>query len=221
MNTNRMVVFSGILGVAAAAVTLFLIRDGSADTVQSADSPATLKEIGAYFVPDYSKVVPAPINSEISREEAHESALTYFLEGWDIPPGVGVEEKVTFKDTTGLFSGSASSNRDMHEWDIFDRDVWIVVLHDIPVSIPCGRGLTEAGTTPRPTPRPPCSPPRMSFAIDARTGEVLTSELLGGGSTTWSNEEHDAMKTAIAAKRRSPLAPTPTPTPTPTAAPVS
>ena len=63
-----------------------------------------------------------------------------------------------------------------------DREVWVVVIDDLPISLPCG---------PRRPSGVPCPyhHPRFNVAIDAATGEVLTTELTGAGprSDKWSN----------------------------------
>lgn len=181
-------------------MSLILQQGSSADVTP----PASLKEIGAQFAKSRGEVTPAVIDPKITREQAHQIALTYFLDGLDLPDGYGVEEKVTIKDTTALFSGTASNKGTVGEWEISNREVWVVVLHDIPVSLPCGGMGSESCEK---------DPPHLSLAIDASTGEVIRGQLLGAGPSTWSFEELAALRDVVGSEP-SRVPPTPTPTPT-------
>ena len=129
-------------------------------------SPAS---IGAYFVLDYASIQAADFESSVPEQTAGDAALDFFRDGFDIPRGVGLQEGVVIRSTTARFSGAKHGSG---EWTIADRPVWIVVLDEIPVSLPCGP--PRAGGC-------PVHSPRFNVAIDAETGEILTSELTGAG----------------------------------------
>lgn len=182
-----------IIGVIASVVITSTATIGVVLAERVGRGYQTPEEIGAYF--HFGNVGPKSFVPGITRSEAEAAAVQRFLTGFDLPPGIGIEEGVLRAATTGEFSGAKGG---YGAWNVYDRDVWVVVLSDLPISLPCGPGLCKG-----------MAPPRFSVAIDATTGEVLTSETAGGGplSSKW-----DAVvATAEAGRLVDPTPPTPTP----------
>ncbi len=154
-------------------LTFLLTACGQGGAIPPSVTP---EEIGAKFAENYGSVRDAEFDPLIPRRQAELAAVKHFMEGFNLR---GVEPGLDVRSTTALFSGVPGG---FGQWTIQDRQVWIVAIHDLPFSIPCGPAMPK-GT--------PCaSPPgRFSVAVDADTGEVLSAELSGAGpkSAKWGN----------------------------------
>ena len=166
-------------------------------TLALADDRASPEDIGAYFIEDYASIRAADFEPSVSEQTARDAALDFYREGSGNPRGYRLEEGVVIRSTTAVFSGAKHGSG---EWIIADRPVWIVVLDEIPVSLPCGPPRPEVCTV---------HGPRFNVAVDAETGEILTSELTGGGAKhpKWRNLRNNT-------QLPDPVNP-PTPTPAP------
>ncbi|MCI0438191.1 MAG: hypothetical protein L0177_03565 [Chloroflexi bacterium] len=161
----------GVLIIAVVAAT------GATLTAVRAQSPSdkTPEEIGAFFADAYGVVRPARFQSSKSRSEAETAAVNIFLEHFGYPGGMGIEENLDIESAQGLFSGAMGGYSKDGTWDIHNREVWVVVLHDLPpVPVPCGPTPESCQGQPAPS---------LSVAVDAETGEVLSTELVGNGPT--------------------------------------
>ena len=145
-------------------------------TLALADDRPSPASIGAYFVPDYASIQPAEFNPSVSEQIARDAAFEFFMDGFDLPRGVGVKEGIVTRSTTGSFSGAKRGSGD---WTIYDRPVWVVVLDEVPISLPCG---PHGGNCPE-------HRPQYNVVIDAETGEILSSQMTGAGSRhpKWAN----------------------------------
>ena len=134
------------------------------------DAPIlSIADSGAQVGEGFGTLVDAPVESPFDFAEIRMNGLDYYMDADGIPRGRGAEELLDVRVSTGLYSGAGFGSGD---WIFFDQPVWTVVVHNLPYSIPCGGG----GTT-------TCNEPsgRFTVVIDAATGEVISSELFGGG----------------------------------------
>lgn len=161
------------------------------------------KEIGAYFLDSFGRVEPKEFVADLSQDAAETAAVNAFLAGFGLPDDPGFEKGILKASTTGVFSGARGG---FGEWNIANRDVWVVVLTDLPISLSCGPDKPSCAGVSRPT---------FSLAIDATTGEVLSTEMTGGGSrrAKWDPIIERIKATRVADPTR------PTATPAPKAAP--
>jgi hypothetical protein len=135
--------------------------------------------------------------------EAEAAAVNIFLEHMGYPGGMGIEENLEIESTQGLVSGAKGGFSRDGSWGIHNKEVWVVVLHDLPVGLPCG---------PRPGSCEGQPAPGFSVAVDAETGEVLSTELYGNGPT---NPKWRPIMQCIRESRDPPSEPTAVPTPSP------
>lgn len=165
----------------------------------------TPEDIGAVFASEYGTVQAAEFQSSRSKSEVETAAVDIFLEYFGYPSGMGIEENLEIKATQGLFSGAKGGFSKDGMWDIHNREVWVVVLHDLPpLPIPCGP--TPVSCVGQPA-------PRVSVAVDAETGEILSTELAGNGQST--NPKWIPIMQRIREARESSPIPAAVPTPSP------
>ena len=138
----------------------------------------TLAETGAEFAADFGDARDADFNATIAKQDAKETAVAEFMSGFDLPEGREIEQKIDIRAVKAIFSGS--SDGFSRNWDIIDREVWVVALWDLPISIPCG-GSVAGGC------QGDFQPPHFTLAIDAHTGQIVGADLSGVGSisSTW------------------------------------
>ena len=138
----------------------------------------TLAETGAEFAADFGDARDADFNATIAKQDAKETAVAEFMSGFDLPEGRGIEQKIDIRAVKAIFSGS--SDGFSRNWDIIDREVWVVSLWDLPISIPCG-GSVAGGC------QGDFKPPHFTLAIDAHMGQIVGADLSGVGSisSTW------------------------------------
>ncbi len=167
------------LGLLIGAVAIGSVAGSTlASVMAQPSSEGTPEDIGAFFAPAYGVVRPARFHALKSRSEAEAAAIKVFLEHNGYPSGMGIDENLVVKSAQGLFSGAKGGFSKDGTWDIHNRNIWVVVLYDVPVTVPCGPRAESCEGQP---------PPSFAVAIDADTGEVLSTELLGNGhpSARW------------------------------------
>ena len=176
---------------------------GAVITTDSDDGSSrilSIAEAGAEIGQGLGNLTNAPVDTPFAFADIKRIGLDYFMRVNGIPRDRGAEELLDLRVSTGLYSGARDGSGD---WEFFDRPVWTVVVHDLPYSIPCGT-------------KPVCEEPpgRFTVVIDALTGEVISSELWGGGprSDNW-----DGIDLSSPPDSNHPTA---TPPPLPTPAPV-
>ena len=168
---------AGLTGLTVLIVLAVAVaRDG--DSSNSETVYETLAETGAEFASDFGDARDADFNATILKQDAKATAVAEFMRGFDLPEGRGIQEKIDARAVKAVFSGS--SNGFSREWDIIDREVWVVSLWDLPISIPCG-GSIAGGC------QGDFQPPHFTVAIDAQTGQIVGADLSGVGklSSTW------------------------------------
>ena len=166
------------------------------------DLPTPL-EIGADFMSGDMSFLRIS-DPSVTKQQAKDTAVDEFLSDFGMPKGKGVETNVALKATTASFSGS---RHDYGPKTINNRPVWIVVVEDIPVSLPCGLHAYDPDSDdPPPCPR---NTPKYHVAIDAETGAILSTALTGSGGMS------ERWYTILADQVDNPQ-PTPATTPTPT-----
>ncbi|MFW6195226.1 MAG: hypothetical protein ACOC5M_01750 [Chloroflexota bacterium] len=139
-----------------------------AENAASGESYDNLNEAGAVFAPAFGEARDAEFDANVSKERAEKIAIGRFMRGFDLPTDRGIQEIIEARAVKAIFSGSSTGSS--QDWDVHDRQAWVVVLHDIPRAIPCPGGCTEG------TPRP-----RYTVAVDAGTGDVVGLDLSGAG----------------------------------------
>ena len=158
-----------VVGIIVGSTLFLTVAPGEGPPI----TPVTPEEIGAFFL--NSSMRPIAIKPKIAEEQAREIALQQFMGGFDVPLHLKsvIKGGVVIKSTSVSFSGSRHGQ---DPWTIHDRPAWIVVLHDIPASLPCGVHIG-----PRPDNWCQGVTPKYHVAIDSETGEILSTELTGGG----------------------------------------
>ena len=201
------------IAISTVIVVVFVLIIGGTINIGSwgADGSTPLvspEAIGARF--SKSDMTAISINPTVTREQAQQAALQKLLQNWGLPSGRGIEENITVQSTTVSFSGTRYGHGPR---TVTDRNAWVVVFKDPPISLPCGGAPLSGQDT---TPESNCSSdnsPQYHVAIDAESGKVISSELSGAGPMP--QKWH-----AIAAANPPPAnQPTRPPKPTPTAAP--
>jgi hypothetical protein len=209
------------LGVVTGAMAIVLVgmtwagvfgAEPSSDAGAPNSARPTLAEVGAQF-PEFSGLSVRDDNTfepSVPRSEAEAIAVAYVMDGFGVPRGAGLEGLFEVRSTTGLYTGGSKPNRQPKDlarketWPIQNRQVWAVVVYDLPVAIPFGKpGMTYSESE---IPRA-----RMNVAVDANTGEILGTALTGAGgpSPKWE-------LVIMGANQDRPIIPlTPTPTPEP------
>ncbi len=199
----RLLLAVAVAGIFVASGLLAMGVAGTSDQ----DQVPTPEEIGAYFL--NSEMSPLDIDPAISKQQAEEIALDELMTGWDMPRGRGIEENVIIKSTTASFSGSRHGNEPR---TVHGRPAWILAIHDLPVSLPCGirARLSDAGDD-----HHGCDThsPRYHVAIDAETGQILSTDLTGGGEMP--EKWYEIFKQNPPPEDQPTRPPTPTPTPPP------
>ena len=170
-------ILAGLIGLPVVIVLAVAVaQDGSPSDSELAYE--TLAETGAEFAPNFGDARDANFNATIAKQDAEGTAVAEFMRGFDLPEGRGIEERIDTRTVTAIFSGSSSGFS--REWDIIDREVWVISLWDLPISIHCGGSV--AGEC-----RDDFQPPHFTLAIDAHTGQIVGADLSGVGriSSTW------------------------------------
>ncbi|MEX0761154.1 MAG: hypothetical protein WD208_08175 [Dehalococcoidia bacterium] len=200
---------SALAAVSIAAITVSPLGDDKRSNQAAGDMPAP-SEIGASFHGGGGQAVrPGAFEPGITREEAEASALEYFLDGFGLPPRQDIIDLLDVDSTLGLYTGYREESAQPDDlqgqstWPVQDREVWVVVIGNLPVSIRFG----VPGHDIDPDAIPAL---RLSVAVDAATGEVINTELSGAGhsSPEW-DEILEELRTEQPSKDRPPGTPTP------------